>query len=261
MLILPKRKLLINRRRLLVGAAALAAYSALPPDLAQAAVTFPQTPVVNGFGSAQASLTCTFGAGISAGDFVVLAGVFSDNVAGTISLSDGGDTPTVIVAPTHYVLTIGLYVWIAAFFAPTAGTTAFTVTYTGGSPDGGDMFAWVIRGLTSPSVDKNVSATGTGASPASGTTGTLSSATEAAIAFAVNIFSGVNAGGSGWTFDGTGPGINSGGEHQALSSSSAINGQFGSGGSGDWVAYCVTFQGSGGGASCPQTRSLMGVGC
>jgi hypothetical protein len=46
------------------------------------AISFPQTPVVNDFGSAQSTLSVSLGVGITAGDLIVVAGSFHDGATG-----------------------------------------------------------------------------------------------------------------------------------------------------------------------------------
>jgi hypothetical protein len=129
------------------------------------------------------------------------------------------------------------------FLAPATGVTFAKANYSV-NPSFGDMFVWEIAGLVSPTIDKHVSATGTSNAPASGTTGTLSAANEAAIAFAVHTNS-ITVAGSGWTNLTTTPNTVAGGEERVVSANTALNGNFTASASNPWVALCATFMAGG----------------
>src|SRR6266576_2238804 len=151
------------------------------------------------FTTSHASFSVSLSSGVTAGNFVVVAGSFS-NSATSVVVSDGGDTVTDSGKGTVNNAGAAHKTFVVAFFAPTAGTTTFTATYSGGtSPTFGDLFVWEISGLSSPVFDKVAEAAGTGASYDSGSTGTLSSATEAAIAYLATTGNAGATAGSGWT--------------------------------------------------------------
>jgi hypothetical protein len=206
------------------------------------AATFVQA-AKNGVATA-ASITGTLGASTTAGNFVVVAGMFARAATGVTvtNNSNPGDAVT-IVAATFDDTGSGTKTFVQAVFAPTAGSTAFKATFSGTTPTFSSIFVWEFSGLTSPTFDKAVHAVGTAATADSGTSGTLTSADEAAIGFFCSNGTGGTAAGSGWSIV-AGDGIEASnatfGEHRVVAATTAINATA-TGASGSWVAHLATF--------------------
>lgn len=194
------------------------------------------------FGSSSATITATFGAGTTAGNFVVVAGGFDSATTGVTitNNSNPGDTVTVVDA-LFTNATIGMKSFVQAFYAPTAGSTAFKATYSGTNPTFGDLFIWEFSGLSSPIADKFPHATGLTATADSGSSGTLSSADEAAIGYGCTNTN-FTAAGAGWSTvagDGITATTSDLGEHRTVSATTAINAT-GTGG-GNCTMHLATF--------------------
>jgi hypothetical protein len=198
----------------------------------------------SGWNSAVASRTATFSSGVTAGSFIVV-GVQANQALTGITISDGsGDTVTILDALFTNANTTSKSL-LAAFFAPTAGVTAVTATFSGTQPTFGDIFIWEFGGLTNPIVDIIKRATGSSSTPDSGSSGTLNSADEAAIGYLISA-NAVTAAGAGWSTvagDGIVTPTNSLGEHRTVAATTAINGN-GTSSAGQWLAYLATFKAS-----------------
>ena len=202
--------------------------------------TFVQAAKLSSIGT-PASLTATFGAGTTAGNFVVVASSMS-RAATSITItnnSNPGDTVTSVTALFDDVGS-GAKSTIQVFLAPTAGSTAFLATFAG-SPTVGEIYIWEFSGLASPLVDKAVHASGTAATADSGSSGTLSSSDQAAIGYGVTT-GGFSSAGAGWSVvagDGISPQTSDIGEHRVVASNTAINATSAS--SGTWIMHLATF--------------------
>lgn len=173
----------------------------------------------------------------TAGSFLVAAGSYDSTSTGLPAISGGGTWGPYVISPT--LLHAGQKDWINYCPVVTAGTTIIQITYSGGSPAFGDIYVWEFGGLINPVPDKAVSATGNSAAPASGTTGTLSSADQVAVGYAESA-NAVTASGAGWVDDGVEASLSSWGEHQVVTANTALNATFTSV-SASWGALCATF--------------------
>jgi hypothetical protein len=204
------------------------------------------------------SFSQSFGSGITAGSIIAVAGLFGggDRTSATIS-NDKGDTFTDSGGGFVVNTAVGpnTHSFCGAFLAPTTGAITVTITPTGGSTNANllELVLWEISGLTNAVIDKQNHTNSTGLAIDSGSTGTLSSSTEAGIAYAADSNAVAGSAGSGWTFGqgstttgNNGDGIFSGttldaGEHRVISATTAINGTFTSTLSGDsWTAWVMT---------------------
>lgn len=201
------------------------------------------------FTSSSASFARTFSSGTSAGSIIVAAGSFANNATGVTVSDNNTDAVTDSGLGVVDIAGVGARIFCKAFLTATTGTTTVTATFTGGTPGFGDLYIWEIAGFTAPAFDKFVSAAGSALLVDSGSTGTLSSATEAAIAF------GCTAGvittpGADWTTgQGSTVGSNAGdgitsntssiGEHRILAATTAINGTADGNGTA-WGMLCAT---------------------
>jgi hypothetical protein len=217
------------------------------------------------FTSSSASLAVSFSSGTTAGSIILVVGAFDLNTT-SVTLSGGGtvtDSGKGIVTTTAGT---GCKSFIKAFFSPTAGTTTITATYSGTNPTFGDLYIYEIGGLTNATFDKVVQASGNSATPSSGSTGTLSSATEAAIAYGCTGANFTTAG-SGWsTGQGSTVGTNGGdglstigsiGEHQVISATTAISGTATGSGSISFDMWCATVMSSAAAGSQPPFTQVL----
>lgn len=204
--------------------------------------------------SSQATLVITFGVGIAAGSMIAVAGEYNGGATGVTLTTDKGDHATDCGLGSISNLNVGVNSYCQAFLSPTAGATTITCTYKTANATLSDMYAWEITGLTNPIFDQVLSANSTSSvAISSGTSGTLRSASEAAISYGTASVS-PSSNGTGWLigqgtltagnlgdgFDGTLGG--SGGEHQVLSSTAPIAGTFNMGGSsGTGQVWLATF--------------------
>lgn len=190
--------------------------------------------------SSPVSLTATFGANIAAGNFIYVC-AFNSGTAPTLTITDNTSG---VFTDTGIVIT-GFK--LGAFFTPTSSTNAVTVTFGGTTGTFGALFIYEIAGINDPVFDKIVAASGNSASADSGTTGPLSQAAEAAVAFIIAVNSPTSPG-AGWSIgQGTlttgnngdgGAGISIG-EHQITTVNTALHGTA-TVNTGQWVATCVT---------------------
>lgn len=128
-----------------------------------------------------------------------------------------------------------------------SGRTGITVTYSGATPYS-DIIAWVISGQTGTVVDKSVTASGTGSSVTTASTGTLTSADEFALEYATSSAQ-INSVNSPWTSDGITSITGSGGGHQVISSTAGVSGNFTNAGGANWFALVATFKSGSSGPS------------
>jgi hypothetical protein len=176
----------------------------------------------------------SFGSGTAAGSIILVVAMVGGTT--TITISGGG---TFTDSGMGLLQGVSTSMRAGVFLAPTAGTTTITATFgAGGSAD--SVMIWEVTGFTNPQIDKTHSFIDTSGNTAvnAGATGTLSSANEAAVAYAGSaaLFGNISAAGSGWTFgqgslttgnSGDGPvsGAYDGGEHQVTASTGSISGQ------------------------------------
>ena len=212
--------------------------------------------------STNATNVFTFASGVLAGSVAVFAYSWEAS-GGSTSLSDSsGDTPS------YAFSTAGIYdgnatlAIVGAFFAPTAGVTAFTATFAGAINS--HIEGYEVTGFTgTASFDKTNSTTGQAASPVlSGTTGTLSQAAEFAVGYATD-YSAFNGVGSGWTDDGRSSFLfNSQAMSQITAATTAINATATSAGPVFAMALVATIQGPTGGGGSPLrfNANLDGLG-
>jgi hypothetical protein len=187
---------------------------------------------------------------IAAGSFIGVATAIDTGVA-TFAISDGhGDTFTNSVLGVVTNGAIGARMQVGAFLAPASGAQTVTIT-----PNVNfafcEIIVWEIAGVTSPVIDKAVTAAqsgtaGGGFTPSSGTTGTLSAASEAAIGYGVLDQDSFGTSGAGWTLDAI-TAFSDLAEHQIISSTTAIaaTGTTTGGGTINTQMFCVTFMAGG----------------
>lgn len=205
----------------------------------------------NDFTVSSATFALSFSSGTTAGSIIVVAGSF-DNTTTGVTLSNGhSDTVTDSGKGLVNDTVSNIRTFVKAFFTPTTGTTTITATYSGTNPTFGDLFIWEIAGLTSAAFDKVAEANATGGTSSSGSTGTLSSSAEAAIAFGATGGAFSVKGASWTTGQGSTVGTNAGdgitthttslGEHQVVSATTALTGDGTLTSSVDYTMWCATF--------------------
>jgi hypothetical protein len=193
----------------------------------------------HGGGGGSATRAVSFGAGVTAGSIIIVAGMF-DSATTSVTISDDkGDTPTTVIA-TKLSGDGGAKYYCSAFLAPTTGAITVTATYSGATPTFDCLFIWEGVGLTNPVADKFPDAQGTGTAADSGSTGTLSAAVELAIAFGItaDVFT---TGGTGWTNVNIDASTGSIGEERVIAATTAINGTGTTSLSAAWDILCATF--------------------
>lgn len=208
-----------------------------------------------GFSTSSASLAVSFSSNVTVGNFVIVAGAFdaaATSVTVTIDGSGGSATDSGVGIINDG--SSGLKSFVQAFFVPTGTSKTVTATYSGTNPGFGDLYIWEVSGLSNATFDKVAQASAGAAD--SGSTGVLSSATEAAVGYGCTS-GGFSAPGIGWTTgQGSTVGTNAGdgvssftgsiGEHRVLSATTAINGTA-TGAVG--TMWCATFMSGGGGVT------------
>lgn len=184
-------------------------------------------------------LTVSFSA-IAAGTVIVAAGGFATPFGtGNFTLVDSA-SDAVTDSGLGFIADpgSGFLTWCKGFLTASTGVTSVTVHW-GSGPNYGDMYVWAITGLSSATFDKAVQGTGSTSPAVSPSTGTLSSANEAAVGYANTSGTFGGTPGSGWTDDGVTSSTGSAGEHQVTSSTTAINFNY-SLPVGTYEAICVT---------------------
>ncbi len=151
------------------------------------AVTFPQVKF-DGFSSSSASFSLSFTSGIAAGSFIAFSGMFDPAAtSATFSITGTGAGASSTDSGKGFILntSAGTRSFLGAFLSPTTGTQTVKMTFVGSNAAYGDLVLWEIAGLTSPVFDQVAEHDNPagGPNPNSGATGTLSSATEAAVGF------------------------------------------------------------------------------
>ena len=124
----------------------------------------------------------TLNSPMTAGSFLVIAGMF-DNVATSVTIiDDKGDALTDSGFGFVNNASIGARHYVKAFLTATAGAQTITIT-PNASLSYANIYVWEWAGIASPVFDKVVTQSIFGPNPTSGSTGTLSSANEAAIGY------------------------------------------------------------------------------
>lgn len=168
------------------------------------------------------TFSASFGNGIAAGSFIVVAGMF-DNTATSVSVTtDLGDSATDSGQGLVNNATVGVRSFVKAFLSPTVGAKTITII-PNVNVAVGDLFIWEFSGISNPIFDKVKTGSDSTTSPTTPSTGTLSAANEAAIAYGVSTLS-MTGNGPGWALDGITSITESVGEHQITSSTTAIAG-------------------------------------
>lgn len=234
---------------------------------AKATLLFTAACNANNLGAS--SIACTLPVLVVSGDALIVCAIGGGG--------SGAATITITASPSSTYTDSGLGLFSAsnigatvsircgAFLAPATGSTSITATFPG-AQGVQEIYAWKVSGfIGTPTIDKAVTALGTGTTLDSGSSGTLTAAVEAAVGYGVTENAAISAG-SGWTIGGTN--INDGisgfgdiGEHQITSSTAAINATAAQN-SGGYSATLVTIYDNSGPPppSGGTRRSLTGVG-
>lgn len=204
-------------------------------------------------GGNTSGITVTFNTGATiAGSVVLVAGMFDATHASAVTISDVNgdsvqDSGKGVIVNGFTGINIGTY--IKGIFSLSAPITAVTATFTlvgGTNPVVYDMALWEITGGTSVTFDKVNQASATNTNADSGSTGTLSSATEFGIGYGVSDSS-FTTQGSGWTLDSIVAGTGSLQEHQIISSTTPIDGTGTQSGNNIYSMWVATIMNGGGG--------------
>lgn len=212
------------------------------------AISFPQNKQTTS-PTTGTTIVAAFPSGIAAGSIIAVAGYF-DPAATTVTVTnDQGDAITDSGLGLIVVSGIaGVRTYVKAFLSPTTGAKTVTATFNA-TIGFADIGIWEIAGLTGAVFDKVVQATGATTSTSSGSTGTLSASSEAAIGWGAsnNTFT---VQGSGWALDA----IDGNGaihEHQVLSSNASIAATATQSGNDAYILWCATFMSGAAPAATP----------
>ncbi len=190
-------------------------------------------------GSASFSITCT----ISAGDSVVVFASWdiASTTTPTVTTTGGtgSDSFTLIYGPSSSSSTFKYGAWLLQ--SAGSGRTGATISWASSNPAFADGWCESFTGLTSPALDGNHYADGTGTAISSGNTATLTTSDQFAVSYAASGSSSVSAATSPWTDDG-GAGTGSRGAHRILTATTAITSTFTEPASSFWISFVLTFK-------------------
>lgn len=189
------------------------------------------------------STTLTVTLAITAGDSVAVVGAWgAASVTPTIKITDNTALPMIVGPTTDTQGTEKFGVWLLQ--SAGTGNSSVTVTFSA-TVNFSVFYCYSFSGLTSPVLDQSAQAS---PAPATVTTGTLTSADEFAIEFAI-ANGAITAIGAPWTSDGISVFNSWGGGHRVVAATTALTSNF----TGGDDSFIFTFK-AGAGAALP----LMG---
>ena len=191
--------------------------------------------------AASFGITCA----ITTGDSVVVFGSWGSASTTTPTVVTTGGTGSDAFTLVYGPFTSGLFKY-GAWLLPSAGAgrTGATVSWASSNPSFADGWCESFSGLSSPVLDGNAFATGSGTALSSGNTATLTTADQFAVAYGATVGSGVTSTNSPWTDDGQFAGTGSRVGHQVLTATTAISSNF-TAGSAAWISFALTFKAGG----------------